>query len=105
MIQEPDVVVWDKTKISENNRKHNPPGTKTFQALDSSDPPPPNAASRSLYIQIQQARNEKKMTQKMLASNTNILLPDLSRIERGDLVPTKKQIMYIEKALCVKFTN
>ena len=60
---------------------------------------------REISVQVQQARNEKKLTQEQLAKKICEPTAAVSDLEKGDGVYDPKLVVKIEKALGVTFTR
>ena len=60
---------------------------------------------REIAVQVQQARNEKKLSQDQLAKKISEPLAKIQALEKCEGVYDPKLVVKIEKALNVKFTR
>lgn len=105
--QDWEPVVWkrqEKPSKEENKKYQNPPGTASFRALDSEDPPAPEKVSVDVRMAIQKARVAKKMSQKDLAKILNMQANLINDYESGKAVPNRQILNRIGQALSVKLT-
>lgn len=97
---------WKPTVINQSgsntHHKRGPPPNKKFQKLDGDDPDKPKTVSRTLSLQIQQARMSKKMSQKDLARQTNLRLDVIKDYENGRMVPNGSELARLSRELSVK---
>lgn len=58
--------------------------------------------NKDLPLVLQQARNTRNMTQKVLSNKLNIDVADLNAWERGSRIPSNYIIARLSKELCAK---
>eukprot|EP00007_Cunea_sp_BSH-02190019_P007026 CAMPEP_0174237066 /NCGR_PEP_ID=MMETSP0417-20130205/6742_1 /TAXON_ID=242541 /ORGANISM="Mayorella sp, Strain BSH-02190019" /LENGTH=139 /DNA_ID=CAMNT_0015315785 /DNA_START=54 /DNA_END=469 /DNA_ORIENTATION=+ len=77
-------------------------GPDNYRALDSDEAGPVKTVELSLSRKIQQARQDKKMTQKELATMVNEQQRVIQDYESGRAVPNNQVLGKLERALGVK---
>ena len=82
------------------NKKNKPDGSK----IESEDYKIPSV-SRSLSVQIMNARCDKKMTQKDLANKVNEKVDIIKNYENGTAIPNSQQMNKMSKILGVTLSN
>lgn len=70
--------------------------------FDNEDCAPPAKVSHSLKMQIQRARNDKKMSQKDLATRCNLPLNTIKSYENGTAVPNNQHLNKMRSVLGVR---
>lgn len=58
-----------------------------------------------LGVRIRQLREEKNMSQQVLADICNVPKSTIGRLERGEVNPTVKTLLKISKALNIEFIH
>ena len=58
-----------------------------------------------LGVRIRQLREEKNMSQQVLADICNVPKSTIERLERGEVNPTVKTLLKISKALNIEFIH
>jgi putative transcription factor len=77
-------------------------GNKKFHKLDSDDPDAPKKISLSAGKQIQQARCDKKLSQKQLAQLLNVKAQLITDYESGKAIPSRSVLNKLNRALGIK---
>ena len=82
-----------------------PPKNSTFKKIDGDDPNPPQSLNHSIKLRIQQARVEKKLTQKQLAQKINLSVHTINEYESGIAIPNRQILSKIGRALGINLNK
>ena len=108
--QDWNTVVWNKpvkkreTK-AERVAREKPSGTKQFINLDGDNPDAPKKVDYDLRMNIQKARQAKKMTQKELAGKINVQANIVNDYESGKTVPSSAILAKMARVLGTKLVR
>uniref|UniRef100_A0A6C0EMG0 HTH cro/C1-type domain-containing protein n=1 Tax=viral metagenome TaxID=1070528 RepID=A0A6C0EMG0_9ZZZZ len=80
-------------------------GFKQHKNLDSNDPDAPKTIDLETARRIQQARMEKKLTQKQLAQRINVKPALIQSYEQGKAIPDHAVLNKITRTLGIKLKN
>ena len=97
-----DNVTWTKPKTTINQVNTNRTSNRTFNELNSDDPPVFKKISHSLRILLQKARTSKKLTKKELALKVNVKENVISDYENGKVIPDRTILNKLSTILKVK---
>ena len=99
------IILKKPIQIKKSNSKHNYKGNKTTKERileNSEDIIKPNKIDLNLKKSIQNARVNKKLSQKQLASLLGVPLQTIVQYENGKAIPNNNFITKIERILNVK---
>lgn len=96
---------WEPVILKKSVKKtytQHQPGHKRKNNLNSDDPDAPKTLGLSAGKQIQQARLNRKLTQKQLAQQINVKLVIIQGYETGQQIPDRNVLNKLNRILKIK---